>query len=73
MEIKSKKLGKTLTFTQPGSFYIYVDLNGKPGSLGDQICYGGKLTGSTIGCDNPEKFENVCKKWYRSYLKNEEF
>ena len=70
--INSKKLGRTITFSRPGSYYIYVDLNGKSGTLGSQICEHGCMMGNTIGYtgESREEFEMVCRKWYKKYLKN---
>ena len=64
--IKSRKLGKSVTFSRPGEHYVYVDLNGKPGSLGNQICVGGKLTGNTIMATD-ENFKKICDNWFRKY------
>ena len=69
LKINSRKLGKTLTFSRPGQSYVYVDLNGQPGSLGNQICHGGALSGSTIIAGDIE-FETVCRRWYTTYLRN---
>ena len=70
--IKSKTLGKTLTFSTSGieSGYVYVDLNDQPGILGNQICEGGKLVGSTIEQKEPNEssFEKTCRAWYKKYL-----
>jgi hypothetical protein len=71
MTIKSRKLGIAITFSQPGGGYVYADLNGQPGTLGVQICHGGRTTGSTISCSD-SAFERVCRKWYRAYLRNEQ-
>ncbi len=71
--INSRKLGEMVNFSRPGNFYVYVDLNGKPGTLGNQICDGGKMMGSTIGYrgDDDAVFATLCKKWWKSYLRNE--
>jgi len=69
LQINSKKLGKTLTFSRPGPNYVYVDLNGEPGTLGNQICYGGYLMGDTIMASDSD-FEKECRSWYRAYLRN---
>jgi hypothetical protein len=73
--IKSKKLKRQITFSRPGSHYIYVDLNNHSGTLGQQICKGGELSGSTLGIsgDNydsevQEAFERVCKLWWKQYV-----
>ena len=67
----SRKLKKEIVFSIPGKSYIFVDLNGEPGTLGNQICDGGYLTGSTIGYsgENEKVFEKICKNWWRSYLR----
>lgn len=71
--IKSRKLGKAITFTRPGRDYIYADLNGRVGTLGVQICRGGLTMGSTLSYsgDNEEQFKRICRNWYRSALKGE--
>jgi hypothetical protein len=73
--IKSKKLKRQITFSRPGSHYIYVDLNNHSGTLGQQLCKGGELSGSTLGIsgDNydPEvqdQFERICKRWWKQYV-----
>ena len=73
MQIKSRKLGRTITFSRPGSSYIFADLNGQPGTLGKQICRGGSTTGSTLSYsgDSQEEFERICRNWYRAYLRDE--
>lgn len=71
MVIRSRKLGKVLEFSRPGRGYIYVNINGGSGTLGRQICSGGKLTGSTIAYygDDTEGFERICRRWYRQFLR----
>ena len=71
--IKSRKLGQDITFSRAGDYYIYVDLNGKPGTLGRQICEGGSLMGDTIGYrgENEEQFKVICRRWYKSFIRNE--
>ena len=66
-QIKSRKLNQTLTFSIPGSGNIYVDTNGKPGTLGEQIR---KDSGSCISYrgDDQLAFEAICRKWYRKAL-----
>ena len=73
MTIKSRILDRKITFTRPGSSYIYADLNGQPGILGNQICRGGSTTGSTLSYsgDSQEEFERICRNWYRACLRDE--
>lgn len=70
--IKSRKLGKDVTFTRPGAGYIYVDLNGQHGSLGQQICRGGELMGDTIAYhgEDWENFKYICRRWWKAHLRN---
>ena len=74
MTIKSRKLERTITFSRPGSNYIYADLNGQPGTLGAQICRGGSTMGSTLGYDGDDQaqFEAICRRWYKAHLRREE-
>lgn len=73
LTIKSRKLNSEITFTRPGSYYIYADLNGQPGTLGNQICDGGRTMGNTIGYrgDDQEQFEKICRRWYKAYIRDE--
>lgn len=73
LTIKSRKLGHDVTFSRPGSHYIYVDLNGEPGTLGNQICGGGHLMGSAIGYsgDDLEQFKKICRRWFKAYIREE--
>lgn len=73
MTINSRKLGIEVTFSRPGNFYIYVDLNGKSGTHGNQISDYDSTGGGTIGThsDNQEDFNTICKRWWARYLRNE--
>ena len=68
--IKSRKLNSEITFSRPGNHYIYADLNGQEGTLGNQICDGGRTMGTTVGYsgDDQEQFEKICKRWHRAYV-----
>jgi len=72
LKINSKKLERTITFSRPGNSYIYVNLNGKPGTLGQQICKGGAvMSGSALSYDGDDQaeFEAICRRWYRSHMR----
>jgi len=71
--IKSRKLQREVTFSIPGKSYVYVDLNNKQGALGNQICTGGELTGSTIifQGENEDLFKKTCRRWWELFLKKE--
>jgi hypothetical protein len=71
--IESRKLKKTVTFSIPGSSYIFVDLNGQCGTLGKQICEGGYLFGGgtlSYSGSNEERFKKICRNWFKLYLRN---
>lgn len=70
MTIKSRKLGKTLTFWKQagGDKYIYLVTDDKPGTLGRQLCCGGHLGGLTLSAID-EDFEYVCRSWYKAHVK----
>lgn len=70
--IKSRKMNTDITFTRPGGEYIFADLNGQYGTLGVQICDGGRTLGDTIGYsgNDQETFERICRHWYRAYIRN---
>jgi len=69
--INSRKLGRKITFCVPeGTLYIYVDLNGGEGTLGRQICDGGKLFGETmIYYPNHDDLAKIAKKWWKQYIR----
>jgi len=74
LTIKSRKLNRAITFWS-GRSYIFCDLNGQPGTLGNQICAGGRMTGPTVTCAANDQwdFERECRKWYRQFTRaNEE-
>lgn len=70
--INSRKFKQKITFSRPGQGYIFVDLNGQPGTLGRQICDGGYLMGGTLAYygDDQTEFEAICKRWWKAYLRN---
>ena len=63
----SRKLKRDVEFSLHGH-YVYVDLNDLEGTLGNQICDGGYLTGNTISCSEKE-FTHTCKTWWKLYLR----
>jgi hypothetical protein len=73
--ITSRKLGREVTFSRPGSMYTYADLNDQPGTLGRQICSGGRLTGSTVTYrgDDESVFAAICRNWFQAYLRREDW
>jgi hypothetical protein len=69
--IKSRNEGDFNFWCPDNGGYIYLELEGKPGTLGKQICHGGGFFGSTMSCSNrPSDFEATCRYWYRKYRQN---
>ena len=51
--------------------YVYMTTDEKPGTLGDQICYGGKFLGDTVMADSEGQFRKCVKNWMAEYrIKN---
>lgn len=73
LTIKSKVLNTEITFSRPGKTYIFADINGKEGTLGVQICKGGKTAGGTLSYDGDDKaqFNKICRNWLKSYVRAE--
>ena len=71
--IKSKILNRTFEFWAndgKNGGYVYLESDGKPGTLGNQICAGGRFTGSTLSATN-QTMPRVCRSWYRAFLRQE--
>lgn len=66
--ITSRSAGMFSFWMSDGGGYIFLESEGKPGTLGDQICKGGYFTGSCLSA-TPETFEKVCHSWYRSWFR----
>lgn len=71
--INTKSNGEVTFFSPNNGGYIWVDLNGKPGTLGNQICHGGNLMGSTMSYRGEDQaaFDKLCRNWWKSYRKGE--
>lgn len=68
--INTRRHGELTFFCPAYGEYVWVDMNGKPGTLGMQICDNGHLSGSTLSWYYDD-FESFCRKWWRAYLRNE--
>lgn len=68
MTIKSRKLGRTFTFSKRGNGYHYI-YEGRPNNE-KQICRGGGYMGDTLSASD-EGFKAVCRRWYRNYIKQQ--
>lgn len=67
--IKSRKAGKTFQFWAPdGGGYIRIEDEGKPGTLGKQLCYAGGFTGVRLEAKDVQQFEVMCRKWYKHHM-----
>ena len=69
--INSRCLGRKVTFSRPGSEYIFADLNGENGTLGTKLCERGRLMGYALiyGGDDPEEFASICRKWFAAFIR----
>lgn len=69
--ISTKSHGEITFFVPILGGYVWVDLNGKSGTLGNQICRGGNLRGSTKSFhgDDRAAFDKLCRNWWKAYLK----
>lgn len=66
--INSKNLSRPVTFSRPGSSYVYWDINGQSGTLGKQPTTNGHTL--TYDGESQSEFERVCRRWFRRYLKD---
>ena len=70
--INSKVLGKNLSFwMRDAGGYVYLEDKG-PGTTGSQICQGGGFMGNTLSATS-DSFEKICRSWYRSHIRNQQF
>jgi len=73
--IRSNRYGE-LTFSRPGSRYIYCDMGvaRDHGTLGRQICRGGKLAGATLMCsgDDTRELRRICQNWLRAKARGDD-
>jgi len=53
-------------FCPDGGGYVRLESAGCPGTLGRQICYGGRFTGNTIRADTEAAFHREARAWYRA-------
>lgn len=59
------------TGTDEKSGYVWVDLNGQGGTLGNRICDGGHMSGSTKSYrGTADGFATFCRNWWKQYLTN---
>jgi len=68
LTINSRKLNRSITLSRPDRYYIYADLNGQPGTLGEQIRNNTGYIHSYEGEDR-DGFEKVCRRWYRAHVR----
>lgn len=67
--INSKIFGVCSFFVPDNGGYVRLELDGKSGTLGRQICQGGGFMGNTLsGC--PESLENIARLWHKARLRN---
>lgn len=64
--IKTRTNGNMEFFVPDDGGYVRLESGANHGSLGQQICDGGRLRGSTISA-NAASLEDTARRWYRSY------
>ena len=62
--IKTRKEGEMSFWCPTGGGYVRLESEGRPGTLGQQICEGGGLMGSTIE-STEATLGDVARKWLR--------
>jgi hypothetical protein len=66
--IKTRKFGALTFWCQDGGGYVYVDINGQHGCLGQQICEGGGFRGNTV---YSKDLPTSAHRWWKQYSKME--
>ncbi len=72
MTIKSRKLQRNFEFFMPndnGSIFLEDDDN--QGTLGQQICEGGRFHGITIAATSEHMFKGECRRWYTAMMRKQ--
>lgn len=64
--IKTRTNGDMEFFVPNGGGYVRLESDGRSGTLGRQICYGGGFMGNTIMADE-KTLEAQARRWYRAY------
>lgn len=72
LSIKSRKTGEQFDFWMNGDQgYIYLEAEGRRGTLGRQLCAGGGFMGNTLSANSESSFKKHCRSWYRAYMRNQ--
>ncbi len=61
-------IGRHAYFMPNRGGYVFLELEGRPGTLGLQLCEGGNLGGGHAVSANPATFDRVCRRWHRARL-----
>lgn len=62
--INTRKEGEMSFWCKADGGYVWLESEGKPGTLGQQICEGGGFRGSTLYA-REETLADVARKWLR--------
>lgn len=62
--IKTRDIGELEFWCKDGGGYVFLESDGKPGSLGKQICDGGGFMGNTLSADE-KTLASVARTWNR--------
>mgnify|MGYP001213148601 CR=1 FL=1 len=64
--INTRNHGQLSFFAPANGGYVRLESEGKPGTLGAQICEGGQFSGSTLSCGaSEESLESVARRWWK--------
>lgn len=64
--MKTRDYGTLEFFAPRNGGYVRLESDGKPGTLGQQICNGGGFLGNTISCGpTEESLSRVARAWQR--------
>ena len=70
--INTRKHGQATFFVRDSatdnSGYVYLESDGKSGTLGKQICAGGDFSGEALSA-TVESLEKVARAWHRKHLR----
>ena len=68
--IKSRHHGDKTFFVPDTGGYVRLEIGRSHGTLGTQICEGGRFRGNTITADS-DTLPAVARKWWKQHLKIE--
>lgn len=65
--IKTRDHGDQSFFMPDNGGHVFLEIGANHGSLGRQICRGGRFLGDTVR-STPDGFENACRAWHKARM-----